>query len=74
MLADGGLPVLGAELGDRIAFQEALAAGLGVTRYAPRDTSARELRALFDELVAFAGDSTHEETKGKHPKAARRRR
>ena len=73
MLADGGLPVLGAELGDRIAFQEALAAGLGVTRYAPRDTSARELRALFDELVAFAG-STHEETKGKHPKAARRRR
>ena len=35
MLMQGGLPVLIAELADRIAYQEAIAAGLGVGRYAP---------------------------------------
>jgi chromosome partitioning protein len=52
-LEAGGLPLLAAELGYRVAYQEALAAGAGVTRYAPRDASAREVRSLFDELVRF---------------------
>lgn len=55
MLSAGGLPVLMTELGDRIAYQEALAAGLGVTRYAGKDIAAKELRNLFDEVMRLVG-------------------
>ena len=34
-LVQSGLPVLASELGDRVAFQEALGFGQGVTTYAP---------------------------------------
>jgi chromosome partitioning protein len=50
VLEQAGLTVLGSELSYRIAYQEALAAGSGVTDYCPRDAAAREVRALFDEL------------------------
>lgn len=45
-----GLPVLKTELGYRVAHQEALAMGQGVTSYAPRDAAAREIFNLIDEL------------------------
>jgi chromosome partitioning protein len=45
-----GLPVLLAELGLRVAFSEALAAGLGVTEYAGGSDAAAELRHLADEI------------------------
>jgi chromosome partitioning protein len=51
VLADTGVPVLRTALGQRIAFQEALHAGLGITAYAPKAPAAAELRALFDELT-----------------------
>lgn len=50
-LAGCGLPVLEAELGFRVAYQEAPAAGLGVTQYAPQDAAAEEVRALVSELL-----------------------
>lgn len=53
VLESSGLPVLGAELGYRIAYQEALAAGRGVTTFAPRDRAAEEVRSLFVELERF---------------------
>ena len=49
-LTDAGVPILATELGFRVAYQEAPAAGLGVTTYAPRDRAAAEVRALVDEL------------------------
>jgi len=49
-LAQGGLPILRTELGDRIAYQEALAAGMGVTTYAPGSRAAAEIVQLLDEL------------------------
>lgn len=49
-LADCGLPVLKAELGYRVAFQEAPAFGRGVTAYAPSSAAAAEVRALVSEL------------------------
>jgi chromosome partitioning protein len=54
-LADAGLPILKTEIGLRQAFQEALAAGLGVGRYAPKDTAAEETRALVTELLKMGG-------------------
>lgn len=52
-----GLPVLSQSLGARVAFSEALAAGQGVTAYAPGTVAANELRRLVDELEAFASFS-----------------
>lgn len=53
VLASTGLPVLATELGYRIAYQEALAAGLGVTSFSPRDPAAKEIQALLDEVQRF---------------------
>lgn len=58
-LEGSGLPVLKTELAFRIAYQEALAAGKGVTTYSPRDASSKEVFGLLDELVAEAGRIQH---------------
>jgi chromosome partitioning protein len=52
-LETSGLPVLATELGHRIAYQEALAVGKGVTTYAPKDTASQEIQNLVDELTRF---------------------
>jgi chromosome partitioning protein len=51
VLAGTGCPVLTSELHDRIAYQEAIGEGLGVTRYAPKSEAATEVRSLVDELL-----------------------
>lgn len=53
VLKDCGQRVLKAELGYRVAYQEALAAGRGVTDYAPKTPAAQEIAALFAELAAL---------------------
>lgn len=50
VLETSGLPVLGTEIGYRVAFQEAIAAGQGVTSFAPRDAAAKEIAKLYEEL------------------------
>jgi chromosome partitioning protein len=55
-----GLPVLGTELGSRVAYQEALATGQGITSYAPRDAGSREILDLLDEL----GELVHGQDNG----------
>jgi len=59
VLAASGLPLLTTELHHRVAYQEAIAAGLGPTGLAPRDAAATEIRALFEELEnVFHGKET----------------
>ena len=53
VLAAGGLPILATELGFRVAYQEAPAAGQGVTSYAPSSAAAREVRALAKEVLKW---------------------
>jgi chromosome partitioning protein len=53
VLETSGLPVLSTELGYRIAYQEALACGQGVTSYAPRDAASKEINHLLEELETF---------------------
>lgn len=53
VLEQSGVAVLETELSYRIAYQEALAAGLGVAQYCPRDPAAREVRALLAEIERF---------------------
>lgn len=52
VLEKSGLRVLGSELFYRVAYQEALAAGTGVTGRR-RDAAANEVQALFEELEKF---------------------
>lgn len=49
-LSEIGVPLLSSVLHFRIAYNEALAAGQGVTRYAARSIAAEEIRALVKEL------------------------
>ncbi len=53
VLESSGIPVLRTELGQRIAYQEALAAGMGVTTFSPRDAASKEVSSLLDELERF---------------------
>jgi chromosome partitioning protein len=68
VLEQSGLPVLRAELGYRVAYQEALAAGQGATGYEPLSEAANEVRALFGEVIAMV-----EGAAGKKPSAKRKR-
>lgn len=44
-------PVLRAQLGDRLAYQDAMGCGQGVTTYTPKTSPASaEVQALYDEL------------------------
>lgn len=52
-LETSGLPVLSTELGHRVAYQEAIAVGKGVTTYAPKDAATQEISHLLDELTRF---------------------
>lgn len=53
VLVEAGFPVLRAELGYRVAYQECLAAGHGATGYAPKDRAAQEVRDLFNEVLSL---------------------
>ena len=63
VLSSSGLPVLGTELGFRVAYQEGLAAGLGPAQYAPGSSAAAEVTVLVDELLRFhsTGKVSYEE-------------
>ena len=56
-LAASGLPVLATELGYRVTYQEAPAAGLGVTVYQPDSPASVEVRALVDELETLTKET-----------------
>ena len=45
-----GLPVAEVRLGFRVAYQESLVCGRGVTTHEPLGAAAREIRRLYDEL------------------------
>lgn len=45
-------------IGDRITYQDAYAAGQGVTEYAAASRAAEEMAGLFDELAAALGLKT----------------
>jgi chromosome partitioning protein len=48
---DAGVPLLATELGRRVAYREAMAAGEGVCTYAPSSPADFEVRKLFEEVT-----------------------
>ncbi len=55
-LVDCGIPILRSSFGQRVAFGEAIATGMGPAQYAPQSKAAEETRALVDELVEVIAD------------------
>lgn len=53
-LSERGVPVLAEHLGNRAAFSQAFAQGLGVTEAAPRTVAAKEVQALADSVLEAA--------------------
>jgi chromosome partitioning protein len=64
VLESSGISVLSTELGQRIAYQEAIAAGMGVTTFAPRDAASREVQSLLDELERLLRSDVRERIHG----------
>ncbi len=54
-IAEDGLPLAQATLGNRAAFAASMMDGRGVAETAPRDVAAAEIQALADEIGAAAG-------------------
>ena len=54
-LEEASLPTLSTALGMRVAYQECLASGMGVTRYAPGSAAAKEVSKLIDEIESARG-------------------
>jgi chromosome partitioning protein len=54
-LAERGIVPMRATLGNRAAFVDAFASGLGVTEGAPRSSAAREIQALMREILERVG-------------------
>lgn len=53
-LSESGLSLLKTELGFRVAYQEAPAAGQGITSYDPRGQASDEVRSLVSEVLLLA--------------------
>ena len=64
-LAELGVPVLPATLGARVAFGEAMLAGLGVVGHAPASTAAAEARELTAAVLALLGGKGRKGTRAK---------
>lgn len=56
-LSASGHPILATQIGYRVAYQEAPAAGLGPTRYAKGSRAAIEVTHLVDELTELMKDA-----------------
>lgn len=76
VFADTGVTVLRTELGDRVAYEEAPAAGVGVAQYLPTSEAAAEVRALTDEILTLLGaphgKAARKATRHRRTQAARR--
>jgi chromosome partitioning protein len=72
VLTATGVEVLASELGDRVSYQEAPAAGVGVAQYLPTSDGADEVRALTDEVLAHLGVNHGKKARHRRPQATRR--
>jgi chromosome partitioning protein len=56
------LPVAATILHNRLAFQHAMTAGLGVLEFEPKGAAADEIRSLFSEIIRLAGIKINHQT------------
>ena len=57
MAAEGGLPILRAEIEQRVSFAESLTMGQTIFEWAPNSPAAHEIRTLTTELIDHAQEN-----------------
>lgn len=68
MAAEAGIPVLSAEIEQRVAFAESLTMGKSVFEWSGSSAAEREIEKLTNEIIAYAEEELHDgsEAQGAH--------
>ena len=53
MAAEGGMPILVAEVGNRVPFAESLTMGQSIFEWAPKSVAAHEIQSLTREILSY---------------------
>ena len=59
MAADGGMPILAAEVENRVSFAESLTMGQSIFEWATRSTAAQEIQLLTQEILSYGTEELH---------------
>lgn len=62
MAAEAGIPILDAEIEQRVAFAESLTMGQTIFEWAPSSSAAREIEALTQEIETYVQEELFEST------------
>jgi chromosome partitioning protein len=65
MAAEAGIPILSAEIEQRVAFAESLTMGKTIFEWGSSDAAARETKRLTDEILSHVQEDVHSSTKAK---------
>ena len=59
MAADGGMPILTAEVENRVPFAESLTMGQSIFEWAPKSAAAQEIQFLTQEILSYGTEELH---------------
>ena len=59
MAADGGMPILTAEIENRVPFAESLTMGQSIFEWAPKSAAAHEIKLLTQEILSYGTKELH---------------
>ena len=57
MAAEGGIPILIAEIENRVAFAESLTMGQSIFEWAPKSPAAHEIQSLTQEILSYGTEA-----------------
>ena len=60
--AEGGMPVLVAEVGNRVPFAESLTMGQSIFEWAPKSVAAHEIQSLTREILSYGEEELRNRT------------
>ena len=59
MASEGGIPILTAEVENRVPFAESLTMGQSIFEWAPKSAAAHEIRFLTQEILSYGTEKLH---------------
>ena len=65
MAAEAGIPILDAEIEQRVGYAESLTMGRTIFEWAPNSPASKEIEALTDEIIAHVQEDVHDSAEAK---------
>ena len=65
MAAEAGIPILSAEIEQRVSFAESMTMGKTIFEWSPRSPAVREIQRLTDEILSNVQEDLHSSSKAK---------